>query len=355
MRMAEEVVVGLSEAAAALWREARRAWREGTLKEVLRRLDPEAAREILALELQPISARVYSRCLTRLLSWARTSWDGDVADGGVPAFLDALRAQGMSPATVRLHLAALKKILDTLLDARAAQGVPYPPPPAPRPPAAEEDVRTLYEAADSDRERLLLVLLNGARLRPGQVAALRGERLSFSRGTVAVTRGRKRRTDVVKLPDSVIRHLRQLTGRNRPKGLLFPSPRDSARPITVRGLQKILARMSRRCGVATTCTAIRQASWVLAEKGAVPASGDGGTGAPPEERVEPVRQAAPQPRAVCRCIRCRRGAGARFGVAARREDRTARRRWSPRSARAPGGRIRLSGRRRRAGRVNPTA
>jgi len=356
MRMAEEVVVGLSEAAAALWREARRAWREGTSKQVLRRLDPEAAREVLvALDLQPSSARVYSRCLARLLSWARTSWDGDVADGGVPAFLDALRVQGMSTATVRLHLAALRKILDTLLDARAVVGVPYPPPPAPRPPAAEEDVRGLYDAADSDRERLLLVLLNGSRLRPGQIAALRGEHLKFSRGMVAVTNWRKLRSDFVKLPDSVMHSLRQLVGQDNPKGLLFPSPRHSGRPITVRGLQKMVARMSRRCGVATTCTAIRRASWTLAQKEALPASGEEDVGAFPERRIEPVRHAAPRLRAGRLCIRCRRGRGARLEVAACRTDRAARRRWSPRDARVTRGRVAVSSRRRRAGRTSPTA
>jgi len=354
-RMAGELAIGLSEAAVAFWREARCAWHEGTSKEVLRRLDPEAAREALVSGLRPSSARVYSRCLAQFLSWASTSWDRHVADGGVPAFLDALRGQGMSPATVRLHLAALKKILDELLDAKAAMGIPYPPAAAPRPPAAAEDVRRLYEAADSDRERLLLVLLNGARLRPGQIAALRGERLDFSRGTVAVTRGRKRRAHLLKLSDSAIQRLRQVIGQERPKGLLFPSARDSAQPITVRGLQKMLARMSRRCGAVATCTAIRRASWALARKEAVPASGERGAGVSPGGGAETARQAASRPRAGRPCIRCRRGSGARFGVAACREGKPARRRWSPRDVRASRGRARAPCRRHRAGRTSPTA
>jgi len=345
-RLGGEAAAVLSEGAVELWREARRAWREGTSTEVLRRLDPEAARRALAAgRLQPDSAVVYSRCLARLLAWARTSWDRHVADGGVPAFLDALRDQGMSPATVRLHLAALKAILDDLLDAEAVVGIPYPPRPASRPPAVAEDVRKLYEAAESDRERLLLVLLNGARLRPGQIAALRGECLDFSRATVAVTRGRKRRTHLVKLSDPVIRRLRQVIGQERPKGLLFPSPRDNAKPITVRGLQKMLARLSRRCGATTTCTAIRRALWALGRKDAA---------APSIGRAEPARQTGLRPWAGRPCIRCRRGSGARLAVAARGEHGAARRRCSPRDTRAARESI-LTSRPRRAGRTSPAA
>ena len=154
---------------------------------------------------------------------------------------------------------AVRTVLDRCFD----MGLTWTMTPPPRPdhiaPASAETVRALYLAAKTDRERLLLVLVNGLGLMPYQAASLRWDAFDTFLQRVTVTCGgeQPKGTRTVQIVGGYRKLLsecraRALTaakeGDSPGAGLyVFPSRRKGeVNAVTVRTLQNVLARMTRR-------------------------------------------------------------------------------------------------------------
>jgi len=211
----------------------------------------------------PQTIRVYTRCVDRLLSWGEATGTSVTIPDGVAAYLAAREASGASSDTLRLHLAAARKILDKALDVGATDSLHYPPPGGARDPASTEAVALLFDATETTEERLQMLLLNHCDLRPGQIAGIRRDGVDLHTARLSV-QGKSRRWDKpIPLPPVIVHLFRRLLRRKPSSEYVFSSPRFPNRPVSVRTVQTNLARIASRCGVKTTCTAVRRASSVL--------------------------------------------------------------------------------------------
>jgi integrase len=112
---------------------------------------------------------------------------------------------------------------------------------------AESDA--LIASATRTRDRLVLLVGIGARLRVSEIVRLPIEQVDTGASTVFVSQGKGKKDRYVAIPPWPCDALRQWIG-TRSTGWVFPSPRKEGRPITTRGAIHIqLPRPGLRAGV----------------------------------------------------------------------------------------------------------
>jgi hypothetical protein len=258
-RMLLDLARGIS-AGIRLVREAIVRARDGTSRRIRWRTFEELA---LACGYAGSTARKYHLCVTRFLAWCDPREDGLDADAAVADFLRHLRACGVGNAGQRLHLAAIRTVLDKLLGFDLTADVSYAQRPAPLPPAEAEAVRRLVTGVRDSREMAALRLLNVEKFRPGHISGL--DEPSVHDDTATLTHHIARRVVLKEWPLSP--ETEALLDDMRPsrwpghaaagtRGLRFVS-------LSVRGIEALVQRLGERAGVRLTCTAIRKCAPVF--------------------------------------------------------------------------------------------
>jgi integrase len=201
----------------------------------------------------------------------------------VEEFLDARAALGVGRGGRRVDLGALRTVLDRLLGQDSTVGLHYAPRSEPVEAATQEQVTTLLGAAEDDRDRALVLMLNVLKLRPGQIVEVRAEDIHLAERALVLPHDQPGTCTLVGIPEELAAPLERILHEDGDRQWLFSSARQPARPVTVRALQKRLSRIAARCGRHLTCTALRKAESILC------AAGDCSTD------PKPVRSEAPAP------------------------------------------------------------
>jgi len=211
----------------------------------------------------PRTIGVYMRSVDRLMSWGEATGTCVTTPEGISDYLASSTASGAQFGTLRLHLAAARKIFDKALGMAATDGLHYPPPPAPVQSVSDKVLAALFAAAEITRERLLLLLLNHCGLRPGQIAGILWTDVDLDAARLFVHGKARRWSEPIRLPPPIVWVFRRLLRQEPQTAYVFGSPRSPDRPVSVRTIQTNLARIASRCGVTATCTSVRRARSAL--------------------------------------------------------------------------------------------
>ena len=201
------------------------------------------------------TATKYVRIVAAFLQRVAPSEAKSLRDDDIEDYLESLREREVSNATQRLHLCALRSVFDRLLGLELTSGIGHAPRPIARPPATEEDVRRLLAVCRSPEERFVCHILNGVKLLPKQLCRLGapGHPALFCRKQSGKSCTGRRFSGVVPIV---------VDKRNSPDtGWVLPSSRRPG-PISTRTMRRIVERLAHRCGLSTTCTALRMAPMV---------------------------------------------------------------------------------------------
>ena len=201
----------------------------------------------------------YAIVLAQFISSLGCDDPGAVNGQAVAEFRRRRAAGGVGRGAQRVDLCALRTVLDRLLGLETTDSMHYAPRPDRVPGATREQVPGLMAAAVDDMDRLLLLLLNVLKLRPGQIAALRVADFRPLLGGVVVRHDKPEKSFLAPLPGELLTLLVRVLRDRDPDGWIFSSSRCPVEPVSVRALQKRLARICGRCGVTVTCTELRKA------------------------------------------------------------------------------------------------
>lgn len=116
---------------------------------------------------------------------------------------------------------------------------------------AENEPELIVEAASTQRERLMLLLMLVCGLRVSEVARLRVDHLDFRRRAMWVRESKNKRDRLIPLPRHLVGPLRGYVGARR-DGPVFVSPRGGH--YTKRALQKMLKRCAVAAGISDAMT-----------------------------------------------------------------------------------------------------
>ncbi len=330
---------------------ARRPWLPAPLSATVDKLVGEGLRNVVESGCLKLSTAEKYRHVT--LRFVATTGCGKLADLSsklVEKHLGERAAHGLGNGGLRVELAALRTVLDRLLGMRTTAELDYAARPEPIVAASRELTTALLDAVANDQERILLLLLNVLKLRPGQIAGLRAEHVRLAERIVVVPHGRPGKYTLTPIPAELVGPLDGLLRQANGQEWLFSSPARSECPLTVRALQKRLARIASRCGRYVTCTAMRKAASLLqpadedrretGQPGARPASAAStmhSAAAPvlvafpapapstifgtPRQPLPPQGDSMPAPTAhASHAMACRRHQSMARGVAAARQD-----------------------------------
>lgn len=112
-----------------------------------------------------------------------------------------------------------------------------------------EELIALLSNIASLRDRVLLTLLYSAGLRLGEVCRLRVADIDSGRMLIAVRQGKGKKDRYVPLSPVTLDLLRQWWRATHPAGYLFPSPKDSSRPLCRCTVQRAVKVAAVRAGI----------------------------------------------------------------------------------------------------------
>lgn len=133
------------------------------------------------------------------------------------------RGGGLSDSMIRHHLFTLRVLFDYLLDVGMINSSPVAIPKfaitryKERQILTEDEVKELYKAATTKRDRALLAVAYGCGLRRSEIVKLNVQDINFSHGTLTVRDGKFGKSRVVPMSEKVITDLRDYIANERPK------------------------------------------------------------------------------------------------------------------------------------------
>jgi len=198
----------------------------------------------------PSTATKYARIVTAFLQHVRPIRLVHLREDDVDDYLDHLKQRGMGNATLRLHLCAIRTVLDRLLGLDITVEIKHAPRPRPRPPATEDDMLKLLAACGNPKERFILNALNGSKALPSQLCRL------GAIGHPSLFLWERHKDSIPDPPPCHVVPLVMDKTISPETGWLLPSSRRPG-PISPRTMRRIVRRVAESCGVRTTCTAVR--------------------------------------------------------------------------------------------------
>jgi hypothetical protein len=213
--------------------------------------------------LKPSTASKYRNVMAHFIAALGREELTAVTPDLVEEFLDARAALGVGRGGRRVDLGALRTVLDRLLGQESTAGLHYAPRSEPVEAATREQVTTLLGAAEDDRDRALVLMLNVLKLRPGQIVDVRAEDIHLTERALVLPHDEPGTCTLMRIPDELAAPLEHILRENDGRQWLFSSARQPDRPVTVRALQKRLTRIAARCDRHVTCTALRKAESIL--------------------------------------------------------------------------------------------
>jgi site-specific recombinase XerD len=189
-----------------------------------------------------------------------------VAFGDIDRFIDRQYQQGLAPATINRRLYALKHFFDFLLERQVVSGNPIKPSHVLRrartlPRAlAQEQVDQLFAQMQHPLDRALFLLMLRCGLRVSEVARLKLRDIDWAQQAVLVEQGKGRKDRRVSLSADAIASLRECL-QQRPRGVpaeaVFWNQKRPHHPLSVKAIQKKMARYAKAAGIVASCHRLR--------------------------------------------------------------------------------------------------
>jgi integrase/recombinase XerC len=185
----------------------------------------------------------------------------------VDRFIEAQHQQGLSPATINRRLSALKHFFDFLNDQHLVCTTPVKPSHVLRrsralPRAlAQEQLDPLFAQIQHPMDKALLLLMLRGGLRVSEVAQLTLKAIDWSQQAMLVEQGKGRKDRRVYLSADAVASLRECL-KQRPSGVpgdaVFWNQKRPSRTLSVKAIQKKIARDAKAAGVVASCHSLRQ-------------------------------------------------------------------------------------------------
>lgn len=116
------------------------------------------------------------------------------------------------------------------------------------------ETKRFLESITVPTYRLLLTLIYSAGLRLREALTLRGSDIDSARMLIRIRQGKGKKDRYVPLSPVLLELLREHWRREHLRELLFPNPRDPARPLNPTTIQKYVKRTVRRAGFSKNVT-----------------------------------------------------------------------------------------------------
>jgi site-specific recombinase XerD len=184
----------------------------------------------------------------------------------VDRFIDAQHQQGLSPATINRRLYALKHFFDFLNDQQLVGTTPVKPSHVLRRSRAlpralsQEQLDPLFAQIQHPMDKALLLLMLRCGLRVSEVAQLTLKDIDWSQQAVLVEQGKGRKDRRVYLSadaDASLRECLKQRPRGVPGGAVFWNQKRPSRTLSVKAIQKKMARYAKAAGVVASCHSLR--------------------------------------------------------------------------------------------------
>jgi site-specific recombinase XerD len=164
-----------------------------------------------------------------------------------------MREKGLSPSTVKQHMAAMKFFfVHTLRRSFRWDQLPYPKVPRRLPIIlSKEEVRWMINAASDLFHRAILMTLYSTGMRRDELVRLKVSSIDSQRMMIRIQRGKGGKDRDVPLSPKLLETLREYWRWMKPNSYLFPS-RSSRRkglPISGRGVFEICRATAKRAGI----------------------------------------------------------------------------------------------------------
>lgn len=184
----------------------------------------------------------------------------------VDRFIDAQHQQGLSPATINRRLYALKHFFDFLNDHRLVGTTPVKPSHVlcrsralPRA-LSQEQLEPLFAQIQHPMDKALFLLMLRCGLRVSEVAQLTLKDIDWSQQAVLVEQGKGRKDRRVYLSADAGASLRECL-KQRPSGVpggaVFWNQKRPSRTLSVKAIQKKMARYAKAAGIVASCHSLR--------------------------------------------------------------------------------------------------
>ena len=204
---------------------------------------------LLARNKSPRTIRTFESILRKFLEYIGSKQLEEVGVWDLDGFLAGLRKKGYKESSVYTAAVAVKKFLEYVGLERALEGFEYPKRPKELPKyLTREEVERLVRAAESRRDRLIILLLYATGVRVGELVRIRVEDVDLGRMSIRVFgKGGKEREVFFneEVREELVEYIR---GEGlRPEDYLFPGKRGGhVHYVTV---ERILKRAARAAGI----------------------------------------------------------------------------------------------------------
>ncbi len=205
-------------------------------------------RELRIRAYQPNTVRAYNSVLKRFLQWYG-NMPHRVTREDVRCYLETLVDGGARSDYLSQNLAVIRTAFDKFNGRQVTLGLVTPRKLKRMPVVlSEQEVRTILQAAQSLRDKLLIGLMYATGMRISEVTRLKWRDLDFDRNMVNVWQAKGKTDRQVTLPQSFAPLLQQLSQRFTAEDYVFPGDRRQ-RHISPRTGQRIVARTVRLAGI----------------------------------------------------------------------------------------------------------
>ena len=210
-----------------------------------------------AQNLAPLTLRTYRARLGRFVELCGVADVVDLTATHIRRY-QAQLLQVMADITAKNHMTDIKTFLrfcvaERMIDESPAERVKLPRVVERLPKVlTAEQVKQLYSACETDRDRAILLAMLDTGARAGEFCALNVEDIDLSTGIVLIREGKPRRDRAVYLSSRTRKELlRYVKAESVTQGALWRTERGRYR-LTTHGLSQVLERLGDRAGVHVT-------------------------------------------------------------------------------------------------------
>jgi len=175
----------------------------------------------------------------------------------VDAWLQAAQRTGLAPSTLHSLLSVVRRFCTFLQEQGLLAHHPiHPrrhavllPQMLPRP-MAEDDLIRFFQVIDALRDRTMFLLMLRCGLRVGEATTLPWSAIDWTQGTIRVNNSKGRVDRVVYFSPDLEKVLRQWRRAQwPPMPCLFPSASRPSIPVSIRSIQRVMARYLQAAGI----------------------------------------------------------------------------------------------------------
>src|SRR5712692_4334614 len=175
----------------------------------------------------------------------------------VDAWLEAAQRHGLAPSTIHTTLSVVRRFCTFLQEHGLLAHQPIHPrrhavllPQLLPRPMAEEDLIRFFQVIDVLRDRTMFLLMLRCGLRVGEVTTLPWSAIDWTQGTIRVHNSKGRVDRVVYFSPDLEKVLRQWRRAQwPPMPCLFPSASRPSIPVSIRSIQRVMARYLQAAGI----------------------------------------------------------------------------------------------------------